>query len=102
MTKMEEILDKLRELSEQGKITWKPTAGKQTFAVVLDKSSVLVSKWSSAFEIKVLNESGEEIERVVESFGHEGAIQELYETARRSALDVSGELDGLLVELNQY
>lgn len=103
MNKIEEIVVKLLELSEDGKITWKPTANEETFAAVLGNTSALISKIGGStrknYLLRILNQTGTEIGRYSSA---QEDLRALHVTARRSALNIDAELDGLLVELNQF
>lgn len=106
MAKVETILEKLHQLSKEGKIAWKPTVDPSTFSVVLGEWS----EWSAHISrdvlgichFRLLNSSGDEIDRMsYESSMGNQLIPELYEIARRRALNVDAELDNVLVELNR-
>ena len=105
MTKTEEILEKLHQLSGEGKITWRPTMNQSTFLAVLGNSSALISKDGSNYNLRLLNSSGNEIGRVSPaastSLETHPRMERLYESARRQALNVDAELENVLVELNQ-
>ena len=104
MAKIETILEKLHQLSKEGRIAWKPTVDPLTFSVVLGESSAHVSKdMQGTYHFKLLNSSGDDLDHVFYSRGIPGdsRIEDLYEIARRRALNVDAELDNVLVELNQ-
>lgn len=107
MTKILEIIDKLRELSAQGRITWKPTVNEDTFMAALENTSVVMTRTELpdmrlTYSLSILNELGLE---VVRHYSHESelaeseALESIYETARHSA--VEAHLDNVLVELNR-
>ena len=56
MTKIEEILEKLKQLSNEGKITWRPTVNRSTFSAVFGDSSALISKGGFIYTLRLLNE----------------------------------------------
>ncbi len=107
MTKIEEILEKLKHLSNEGKITWRPTVNRSTFSAVFGDSSALISKGGFICTLRILNESGNEIGRIDSDAltddpnGDTKAMISLYESAQRQVLNVDAELDNVLVELNQ-
>ena len=106
MAKIETILEKLHQLSQAGKVAWKPTVDPLIFSVVLGESSVHISKaGDETYHFKVLNSSGDDIAQMFYrgrgSFS-DPRIEELYEMARRRALNIDAELDKVLVELNQF
>lgn len=104
MAKVTTIFEKLHQLSQEGKIPWKPTVDPLKFSVVLGESSVHISKaGDGTYHFKVLNSSGDDIAQMF--YGGRGSfsdrrIEALYEMARRYALNVDAELDNVLVELN--
>ncbi len=107
MTKIEEILEKLKQLSNEGKITWRPTVNRSTFSAVFGDSSALISKGGFIYTLRLLNESGNEIGRIDSDAltddlnGDTAVMISLYESAQRQVLNVDAELDNVLVELNQ-
>lgn len=105
MTKIEEILDRLIELSDQGKVAWVRTVDASTFSAVLGNSSALLSKDGNHISLRLLNSSGDDLDHITSADvgGQWGAprMEKLYEFARRQALNVDAELDDVLVELNQ-
>ena len=107
MTKIEEILEKLNHLSNEGKITWRPTVNRSTFSAVFGDSSALIAKEGFIYSLMLLNESGNEIGRIASDAltddmnGDRAVMISLYESARRQALNVDAELDNVLVELSQ-
>ena len=105
MAKVETILEKLHQLSKEGKIAWKPTVAPSTFSVVLGESSAHVSKdVHGAYHFKLLNSSGDDLDYAFydgRGLSGDGRIAELHEIARRRALNVDAELDNVLVELNR-
>ncbi len=107
MTKILEIIDKLQELSMQGRIAWKPTVNDETFMAALENTSVVMRRTELpdmrlTYSLSILNELGLE---VVKHYSHESepaegeALKSIYETARHSA--VNAQLDNVLVELSR-
>lgn len=105
MAKIETILKKLHQLSNEGKIPWKRTLDPSTFSAVLGESFAHVSKdRSGVSHFKLLNSSGSELDHAFynrSAFSGDSRIEELYEMARRRALNIDAELDKVLVELSQ-
>ena len=107
MTKIEEILEKLNQLSNEGKITWRHTVNRTTFSAVFGDSSALISKGGFVYSLRLLNESGNEIGRIDSDAltddmdADSVAMISLYESAQRQVLNVDAQLDNVLVELNQ-
>lgn len=104
MAKIETILEKLHQLSKEGKIAWKPTVAPSTFSVVLGESSALISRDKLTYRLRLLNSSGDDLDHTFYNssiLSGDSRIEELYEIARRRALNVDAELDNVLVELNR-
>lgn len=101
MATIEEILIKLHQLSDEGKITWETTADASTFSAVIGNSSALISKEGSTINLTLLNSYGENLDHMYSEDWENTRMQQLYESARREALNVDAELDNVLVELNQ-
>lgn len=103
MDKIETILEKLHQLSNEGKIPWKPTVDPSTFSVVLGESSAHISRDVLGIcHFSLFNSAGDELDKMSDgaSMGKQ-LIPEVYEMARRHALNIDAELDSVLVELNQ-
>ncbi len=101
MRKIEEILERLHQLSSEGKIAWAPTADPRKFSAVLGNSSAVVSKDASNCRFKLLNSSGDDIDSLSSRQFDHLIIEQLWDLARRRALNIDAELDNVLVELNQ-
>ena len=105
MAKIETILEKLHQLSQEGKILWRPTVDPSTFSVVLGESFAHVSKdRSGTYHFNLLNSSGDELDHAFyddSTLSGDQRVGRLYEMARRRALNIDAELDKVLVELNQ-
>ena len=105
MTKTEEILEKLHQLSREGKMTWRPTISQWKFMAVLSNSSAIISKEGLTYNLMLLNSSGNKIGHMSPSASASpetySRMEQLYESARRQALNVDAELDNVLVELSQ-
>ena len=101
MAKIEEILERLHELSSEDKIAWSATADPSTFSAVLGNSSAIISRGESNFHFKLLNSLGDDLDELYSGDWGNPLIEYLYELARRRALKVDAELDDVLVELSQ-
>ena len=103
MTKIELILDRLHQLTSEGKIAWERTADPMTYSAVLGNSSAVVDKepFDLIFNFKLLNSSGNDIESLNSTQFDHLLIEQLWDMARRRALNIDAELDNVLVELNQ-
>lgn len=109
MDKMTGILNKLIEKSRDGKITWRDTAGKQTFMTMLGETGVSIDfdSASGVYKLQILDNRGRLIESV--SAGGYGlrlrqetlaSMKDLHEVARRSALNIDATLDKLSSHLD--
>ena len=100
MAEITQVLVKLLESTDSGKVDWKPTVSDQEFAASIGSNSVLILRESGATALTILDSSGREIERVGSWFGigKENSLElsELYDRARRIALDVESQLEELL------
>ena len=99
MAKIEAILEKLFQLSREGKIAWKPTVNPTTFSAVLGDSSALISKDGTTINLKLLDSSGDDLDHL--SLWGDSRMEQLYESARRRALNIDARLDNVLGELSQ-
>ena len=112
MADMAEVIDKLLQRTLQNKIRWKPTAVETSFAAVVGSFSAIISLHEDPWDIdmeprlRILDSAGKEIDRYDASIV--GASQvtsyklgSLYKSARRVALNVDQQLDGLLGDLGQ-
>ena len=104
MAEIRDILDTLIERTDQGKVPWKPTVATEVFTAALGSYSVLIEgRGSPNAGLRVLNKAGDEIDRLANLAGTgpgwQSKLSELYEKARRAALDVDSQLDELLKEL---
>ncbi len=108
MAEVTEIVNKLLERTEDGKVSWKTTADENTFAAVVGNMSTLVLGYRDPLrrqmvQLRILNNEGREIETWDTGRASEPEILEklvdLYAKARRSALGVDKQLDELLKAL---
>ncbi len=104
MAEIKDILDTLIERTDQGKVPWKPTAAAGVFTAALGSYSVIIEGPGSPHAgLRVLNNAGDEIDRLanlaITGRSWQSKLSELYEKARRAALNVDSQLDELLKEL---
>lgn len=118
MDKMTEIVTKLIAKSRDGKITWRDTAGKQTFLAMLGETGVSIDfdSETSVYKLQILDNRGRVIESVsagyvafaklslgpprAEKQMATSALRDLHEVARRSALNIDETLDELASHLD--
>lgn len=102
MAEISEILTKLAESTDQGKIDWKPTVNEQAFMAAIGNLSVVIQWEIGSYPLlKILDSSGSEIDRPDGQTHSESRddLFELHEQARRIALQVDRKLDELLKTL---
>ncbi len=108
MTEITDVIGKLLERTEEGKVSWRTTADENTFLAVVSSTSILVSahgyiSGNQQFRFRILNQRATEIANY-ETPTHLDAdirsqLSELYSKARHQALGVDSQLDELLKEL---
>ena len=107
MVKMKDVVDKLARLTEQGRVPWKSTADKSTFAATFGRMSVLISAKElvlgddmASYRLSVLDEKGDEIDYAAHGRFVSGVsfpvLASLYTSAKRTALGVDERLAELL------
>jgi hypothetical protein len=87
-----------------GELKWEPTSGESTFQTSFPKYSVSITHVAGDYLIRLFNESGRHIESVSSSELYSGGFEkagELFELARRNALQVDNALDELVGELSK-
>jgi hypothetical protein len=104
MANITDIVTRLLQHSDLGKLSWKPTPDEGTFIAVVGGFSVAIKgSPNGALVLRILNRAGVEIDRLTDRYfeGRTGHTQlgELFNTARRAALEVNSLLDELLKEL---
>lgn len=117
MADMTQILALLIDRSRNRKLAWRTTASPNAFLTTLGEVSVAVSMISRGiddphYELEILDQQGRSVESLTTSrsglFGepnpdaklHNACLKQLFEFARRSALDVDSTLDELIRELD--
>ncbi|MFQ6026196.1 MAG: hypothetical protein ACE5Q6_01635 [Dehalococcoidia bacterium] len=104
MAEITDVLTKLLERTNEGKVQWKPTSNERTFAAVVGTLSVMILTDQDGLVLSILDKSGREIERLTNYDFRtptevENEMIELYKIARHAALNVGSQLDELLKEL---
>jgi len=104
MATIGDVLTKLLERTRQGKVNWRPTASELTFVATLGNTSVVIEGYRGmAPTLKILNKAGREIEFLggdaPDAKDWRNTLYELYQMARRGALEVGSQLDDLMREL---
>ena len=103
-----DALEKLDELSMEGKISWSPTRRQPTFLTVFGDYTALISvaEENLQCDLRLLDRFKNELSRLSSSTWDKletyPRLNQLYESARREALNVGAELDNILVELRQF
>ena len=114
MVDMNDILDKLAEITEQEQAPWRTTADKSTFSAAFGRTSVHISAKETSpgtdmtsYRLSVLNEQGIEIEFATARWGPSvtnvklPVLVPLYTSAKRTALGVDERLEELLNEMDR-
>lgn len=106
MAEITDVLLKLKERTNQGKVAWKATSEPQTFVATIGSNSAMVSlDFYANAVLSILNASGDEIEKfdsgVSDDDYWKGEASNLQRAARRIALGVDETLDELLDELEK-
>ena len=100
------LLRNLLEATEEGKLAWEETPNENTYRVFLDRAIVHISADSDEpfalvyYTASLKNPDGKELESLTVSRNEESddwqLFADLYEAARRRAINVDGLLDGLI------
>ena len=107
MADISDILSKLLDRSNLGKVNWTATAYEHAFIAVLGKASLMIQQVDDNddydFVLKIHNQDGQEVEELdsdtVEGRLWRDELQKLYAMARRVALGGDSLLEELLKEL---
>lgn len=113
-----ETVEQLASRTQSGNIKWKKTDSEDTFLFSGSKSSVIVTKWNDRdgdpmVRVSILNSTGDEIGRLESEYLHNpwnettrytdgennALLEALWESARRTALNIDEVLDSLLDDL---
>jgi hypothetical protein len=106
---IESLIDKLLELSREGKVNWQETANEQKFLAAVSKFVVTIgfedeTNWTNAsYGLEVSDQAGKALENVTLYRGdlRFAELQELHTLARRRALRVDEALSDLLSTLTK-
>ena len=110
MAEIADIITKLLERTNEGKVSWRTSVDEKTFTAVVGSTSTLVSARDDALrnqqvQFRILDRQGREIERYDTLHQYEAEIgaclRELYTKAKRVALGVEDQLDELLKALEE-
>lgn len=100
-TRLAQIAEQLLEKSRLDQVAWQETVVEDVYALNLADSSVMVEQRGDRVRLRVLNESGTELEAT--SWAQPGswdalsvALTELFQLARKRALQTDERLDALL------
>ena len=110
--KLGKLIERLHKKTLAGEIDWDATADPRRFQTALPDYTIQLTSdpsesASQAFELSVFDEEDRQIESVrpIDLQGvltsPTGAMRDLYEAARRQALNVDEALDHLLEELSE-
>lgn len=110
--KLNLILDRLLEKTSEGKLQWETTVSRNTFLVVLQDSSIAISRpfvpenTNDYYEFDFRNEAGDIVERVVvsqpengESIREFGKAEQIYNLALQQSLKTDKTVDRILEQL---
>jgi hypothetical protein len=105
------LVDKLIDLSGQGKVNWQETADDDTFLASVAKFVVTIDKpGQNEYCFTVADQAGKTLEEVREKYADDEytypskdytSLAKLHELARRAALNVEGALSEMLSSLEQ-
>ena len=105
--KIDRLVDRLADLTRQGKVDWTETGSVDTFLAPVSHYTVTIGK-RSYYELKVYDRLGRILETATGDEKPETALpspqerlRELHELARHRALAVDGSLSELLTSLEQ-
>jgi hypothetical protein len=107
------LIERLLTLTEEGKIDWKETASEDDFQAVVGQYVVAVFRtresedWDNSFAVRVADRKGTLLEEAVGISGTaetggilNGMLSQLFQKARRKALNVDEALTELLSSLD--
>ena len=103
------IAVKLLERTNENKINWRPTASESAFAAVIGDWSVSISISSnmraSSMSLRIHDGTGQLLDGLVAAQADDPAtfrqLRELHQKAKRNALGIDSQLEGLLAELER-
>lgn len=92
-TKVVTILNKIIEISRLKKIDWEKNRGSSnSFKALFADNTFYINKQSNDFTFFIINSSGDEVGRISEVVYYL-KLQDLFDLARRKALNIDEELD---------
>jgi hypothetical protein len=110
--KLKQLLEKVRELTDQDRISWRETASHDRFIAVLDSGCVEIERrvhWDEndaqeivVYEATLLNRSGNVVETMCDQTfkdSEAGLLPDLFRLARRKARKSESVVDEVLGEL---
>jgi len=105
------LLRNLLEASIEDKVQWKETPIEDSFRLILDRTIVRVSRTfdevleRTCYSVSLVDTEGKSLDEMssvhTEDKTELRLLMDLFEVARRRALDVDGLLDGLIQTLNK-
>lgn len=107
MVDVKEIAAKLLERTNEDKINWRPTASEITFAAVIGNWSVSISGDLnlSSMSLRVHDSTGQFLEGLnaaqVNDLATFRQLRALHQKAKRNALGIDSQLEGLMAELER-
>lgn len=109
MVDVKEIIAKLLEKTNENKINWRPTPTSSTFAAVIGDWSVSlavsVNVRESSMSLRIHDGTGQFLEGLNATQASDPAtfrqLRELHQKAKRNALGIDVQLEGLLAELER-
>ena len=103
MAQITDVLTRLIEHTNAGRVDWKTTSDEQTFIVVYNNLSAMVQEDEFYGNVlKIFDASGKEIERLDSGLGGGDwatELSSLHQMALRAALGVDKQLDEFLKEI---
>jgi hypothetical protein len=98
--KIDQLVTRLTELTESGKVSWEETADEGTFLASVGKFVVTLGQDDPYYRFKILDGTGKTIEEALGTGGENWTrLSHLHELARRNALHVEEALSDLLSSL---
>ena len=105
MVVMTDVIEKLVERTDQGRVPWKTSVGESQFSARLGNLLVLISsRHADHVKLSVVNEKGTEIdsaEHVEFPGGQHPVLRELFTSAKRTALGTDQTLKELIELLDE-
>ena len=107
MAEVAEIIPKLVDRTDQNRINWRQTPSEGTFGARIGNWSVTISAPAVLsgiiLNLRVYDQEGKFLDEVRASTGTElhRSLSQLYEKAKRSALGIDRQLEGLMAELDK-